>query len=139
MLLWSLLSAVIFEANCNCTTTLASVLLLSSNPGDEGSYKDRKTTTPIQEVKEERKLDDACRAETKYHRTLLRGVRLCFRRRGNRGGARLWRTEDTYDLFKPVKMFSKLFGKPKEQTNAVATLDKLNEVLMDSPPPLFVV
>ncbi|RWW33616.1 hypothetical protein GW17_00001661 [Ensete ventricosum] len=34
-------------------------------------------------------------------------------------------------------MFSKLFGKPKEQTNAVATLDKLNEVLMDFPSPPF--
>lgn len=25
-------------------------------------------------------------------------------------------------------MFSRMFGKPKQETNAVATLDKLNEV-----------
>ncbi|KAG6496759.1 hypothetical protein ZIOFF_044631 [Zingiber officinale] len=29
----------------------------------------------------------------------------------------------------PAKMFTRLFGKPKEQTNTLATLDKLNETL----------
>jgi len=44
-----------------------------------------------------------------------------------------WRIEDIF-AFEAVGfestaiMFSRMFGKPKQETNAVATLDKLNEV-----------